>query len=71
MFKNSVLALNIKDSTDSTTVNRSVEYKELIEQLKKSITKTGDIATMLMEQGKHDGLSNGVIRQDIELALDG
>lgn len=49
----------------------SNEYLQLIEELKRSINSSIDIASKLFEQGKRDGLSNEVIRQDIELALEG
>lgn len=53
------------------TTSRSNEYTQLLEELKDSITKTGDIAIRLYEQGKKDGLPNDAIRKDIELTLEG
>jgi hypothetical protein len=50
---------------------RSNEYIQLIQQLKDSFHAPIDIALKLFEQGKKDGLCNEVIREDIELALEG
>jgi hypothetical protein len=50
---------------------RSNEYIQLILQLKDSFHAPIDIALKLFEQGKKDGLSNEVIREDIEVALEG
>lgn len=51
--------------------SRSLEYTRLIEELKECIVSTTAAAQRLYEQGKKDGLSNEVIRKDIELALGG
>ncbi len=59
------------NTSDNIVPNRSNEYLALIADLKHSISSAVDIASQIYEQGKRDGLSNEIIREDIELALDG
>jgi hypothetical protein len=50
---------------------RSEEYTKLLEELKQSFVSAANMAVKLYEQGKKDGLSNEVIRKDIEATLEG
>ena len=50
---------------------RSEEYTKLLEELRNSFVSAANMAVKLYEQGKKDGLSNEVIRKDIETTLDG
>jgi hypothetical protein len=50
---------------------RSQEYTKLLEELRNSFVSAANMAVRLYEQGKKDGLSNEVIRKDIEVALEG
>ena len=53
------------------TKERSAEYTRLLTELKNSFVSAANMATRLYDQGKKDGLSNEVIRHDIEKALEG
>jgi hypothetical protein len=48
---------------------RSEGYLEILEQLKASIVNVAELAIQLHERGKSEGLSNKLIRADIEEAL--
>jgi len=56
---------------DIANVERSEEYLGLLKELKESFTTPIDIALKIRKQGKKDGLSNDIIREDIEIALEG
>lgn len=52
-------------------LGRSDTYLELLDELKHSFVRAGDMVIKLYEQGKRDGLTNDIIRNDIVEALDG
>jgi len=56
--------------TDFGKVERSEEYFKLVKELKDSLSPPINIALKIHEQGKKDGLSNDIIRQDIERAIE-
>jgi 16S rRNA G966 N2-methylase RsmD len=58
-------------STSIINVTRSAEYTRLFEELKGSVSTAAELAVMLYNQGKMDGLPNKMIREDIEEALSG
>lgn len=49
----------------------SEEYTKLLEELRHSFVSATNMAVKLYEQGKKNGLSNEVIRKDIEMTLEG
>lgn len=51
--------------------HRPLEYRKVIEELKKSIVKSIDIVKKLHKLGLEHGLTSQEIRQDIERALAG
>jgi hypothetical protein len=56
---------------DIVPAKRTEEYISILQQLKSSFIRAGEMVVKLYERGKKDGLPNHVIRQDIETALDG